>query len=125
MVCKHGLDETNCPICRISNSIRPLSNLNFEVHNKNPFKAENPFFKKHISETSELKKKELASIRKILEPKLIHEIPKPNLLNQVPDFGNQILNESFNRLEIIKNDKFGISKKIPLTKPELDLESED
>ena len=48
MVCKHGLDEINCPICRISTSTRPLNDLNSDIVNINPLKTENPFFKKYF-----------------------------------------------------------------------------
>lgn len=124
MVCKHGLDEINCPICRISVNTRPANDLNLEMLNINPLKTENPFFKKHITNKKKLERK-VFHIQNTLKPNLIHKIPEINKVNQVPDFGNKIFNEQLENMDISKSDKFGISKKISLTKPELDLKSED
>jgi len=124
MVCKHGLDEINCPICRISTSTRPLNNLNLEILNSNPLKTENPFFKKHITNKQKLERN-VFHLQNALKPNFIHKIPEITMVNQIPDFGNKIFNEQLENIDISKSDKFGISKKISIIKPELDLESED
>ncbi len=124
MICKHGLDEINCPICRISVSTRPANDLNLEMLNINPLKTENPFYKKHITNKKKLERN-VFHIQNTLKPNLIHKIPEINKVNQIPDFGNKIFNEQLENIDISKSDKFGISKKISLTKPELDLKSED
>lgn len=124
MVCKHGLDEINCPICRISTSTRPLNDLNLEMLNNNPLKTENPFFKKHITNKQKLERN-MFHLQNALKPNFIHKIPEITMVNQIPDFGNKIFNEQLENIDISKSDKFGISKKISLIKPELDLESED
>lgn len=124
MICKHGLDEINCPICRISTSTRPFNDLNLELINANPLKTENPFFKKQISNKQKLERN-ITHIQNDLKPNFIHKIPEINRLNQIPDFENKIFNEQLEKMDISKSDKFGISKKISLTKPKLDLEPED
>ncbi|MGB5912714.1 MAG: hypothetical protein WBH31_16090 [Promethearchaeia archaeon] len=124
MVCKHGLDEINCPICRISTSTIPLNDLNLEMLNNNPLKTENPFFKKHITNKQKLERN-VFHLQNALKPNFIHKIPEITMVNQIPDFGNKIFNEQLENIDISKSDKFGISKKISLIKPELDLESED
>ena len=124
MICKHGLDVINCPICRISANLRPSNDLNSEILNINPLKTENPFFKKHFANKKKLERN-IFYIQKNLKPNFIHKIPEITMVNQVPDFGNKIFNERLENIDISKSDKFGISKKISLTKPELDLEPED
>ncbi len=124
MVCKHGLYEINCPICRISTSTRPFNDLNFEMLNNNPLKTENPFFKKHYNNKQKLERN-LFHIQHALKPNFIHRIPEITKVNQIPDFGNKIFNEQLENIDISKSDKFGISKRISLTKSELNLESED
>ncbi|MFX1495767.1 MAG: hypothetical protein ACFFBZ_15900 [Promethearchaeota archaeon] len=124
MICKHGLDEVNCPICRISTSTRPFANLNSERLNINPLKTENPFLKKHTTNKKKLERS-LYHIQNTLQPNFIHEIPEITTIHQIPDFGNKVFKEQLKNIDISKSDKFGISKKISLTNPELDLESED
>jgi hypothetical protein len=54
-----------------------------------------------------------------LNPRLINLIPKPNVINEIPSFKNQLFLERLREIDISKSDVFGISKKIGLLSSEL------
>jgi hypothetical protein len=120
MPCIHGLDEINCPTCRILNSTVPLTGIN-------------------LKKTNFLKAVDLPTRKNVqLEKKLMDEIKinksnhnppnlvsKPSFLNEIPNFRNELFLERFKDLDIAKEDNFGITKKIPLQNPEWKFEEED
>ena len=118
--CIHGMDDINCPICRISNGSIPkdsLSKIKFEQNNifiKSPFlddfSAKNEKFENDINTRTNL-----------LQPNLINPLPNPNLINQINSFQNTTLEEQLNKQDLEKLDTHGITKKIPVKKGELDL----
>jgi len=119
MTCIHGLDENNCPICRVLKSTAPKDFLNI---NKSPFShIENPFFKKNSKLKDEISKE--------IIPKKINgftsPIQKPPLINEIPYFQNKLFLERIKELKISNEDTFGISKKIKLESPEWKFEEED
>ena len=120
MTCIHGLDEINCPTCRILKSSVPLAGIN-------------------LKKTNFLKANDLLSKKKInLEKKLIDEITvkktnptppnlilKPRFINEIPNFRNELFVERSKDLDINKEDNHKINKKIPLESPEWKFEEED
>ncbi|MFX1312900.1 MAG: hypothetical protein ACFFHD_09835 [Promethearchaeota archaeon] len=119
MTCIHGLDEINCPTCRILKSTIPKNLLSI----KNPpfLHIENPFFKKNA--------KLNVKISRDINPKrsngFIIPLQKPPLINQIPNFQNKLFLERTKEIDISKVDIFGISKRIQLESPEWQFEKED
>ncbi|MFX1269392.1 MAG: hypothetical protein ACFFAK_15640, partial [Promethearchaeota archaeon] len=103
MICKHGLDEINCPICRISTSTRPHNDLNLEMFNINPLKTENPSFKKHTTNKKKLEQN-IFHIQNALKPNFIHKFPEITMIHQIPDFGNKIFRKQLENIDITKSD---------------------
>jgi len=124
LICIHGLDENNCPTCRIIRSTIPKNvNMN-EKFNNEALKPKNPFFNNYLVQKNSVEK-DLVLNKTNIRPKIIHKVPKPNLINQLPNFENNLNLERLSKLEIENYDSFGISKKISLGNPKLDLEDEE
>ena len=121
LICIHGLDEMNCPTCRIIRSTLPK---NFLDTNNNPFlKIENPIFRKNYSGDKEILK-EILPQKVNINSNPINLISRPNLINEIPNFKNKMLSDRLNELDLTKFDKFGISKKTPLENPEWKFEKD-
>lgn len=121
LICIHGLDETNCPTCRIIRSTLPI---NFLDTKDNAFlKIENPLFKKNYRDDQEILK-ELLPKKVNSNSNLINLISRPNLFNEIPNFKNKMFSERLNELDLTKFDKFGISKKTSLESPEWKFEKD-
>ncbi|MFX1314568.1 MAG: hypothetical protein ACFE9T_01800 [Promethearchaeota archaeon] len=122
LICIHGIDEINCPTCRIIRSTLPKRLLDI---NKNRFlKIENPLFRKNYGNDQKILNDLFPKqINSNLNP--IMQIARPNLINKIPDFKNKILLERLNELDLSKFDKFGIDKRIPLESPEWKFEKEE
>ena len=120
MTCIHGLDELNCPTCRIIRSTTPLHGIS-------------------LKNTNFLKPNEIVSNKSLnLNEKLINEIKinkanssppnlilKPKFINEIPDFRNKLSLDKFKEFDIIREDNYRITKKIPLENPEWDFEEEE
>jgi len=122
MPCVHGLDESNCPTCRIVKSTLPLNTLKSI---KSPtLKILSPFFNRN-NRLKDILSKDI-TVRKlnIAHPSL-NLISKPPFINEVPNFENRIFLERAKELDISKDDSYGISKKIPLESPEWQFEEEE
>ena len=121
MTCIHGLDDINCPTCSMMRSTMPMNKLH---EKKEKFlKIENPFFKKNLISKNNLAN-ELINKRLNLNPAPLNLIPKPNLINQVPNFENKMFLDRLKELDLDKGDILGIPKKIPLESPEWKFEEE-
>ena len=123
MPCIHGLDNNNCPICRISKSTIP----NIPIA-KNPVKfenlrPENPFFKNHI-ENKKQTEEYFTKKSTLLSPNLINPLPVPNLINKIPNFENKDFMKKLDELDLKRLDTHGISKKINLESPTVKLDEE-
>ena len=119
MTCIHGLDEINCPTCRILKSTAPKDLLSIK---KPPFShIENPFFKKTAKLNEEISKELIPNTLNRFTPPL----QKPPLINEIPDFRNKLFLKRTKEVDISKDDTFGISKKIQLESPEWKFEEED
>ena len=121
LICIHGLDEINCPTCRIIRFTLPKS---FHDIKRNPFlKIENPLFRKNYNSGQKILKELFPKhISSNLNPTNL--ISRPNLINEIPSFKNEILLERLKELNLAKFDKFGVDKKIPLENPEWKFEKE-
>ncbi|MBY8990035.1 MAG: hypothetical protein KGD58_04700 [Candidatus Lokiarchaeota archaeon] len=122
MPCIHGLDEINCPTCRSIKSTLPNNSLS---NIKTPdIKIGSPFFNQKTRINSQIAEELLPKrFKTITHP--VNPIQKPFLINEIPNFENQLLRDRFQELDISKDDNFGISKKIQLEKPEWQFEEED
>ena len=122
MTCIHGLDEINCPTCTIMRSTMPFK----KVHEKkeNFLKIENPFLKKN-SRLKEEFVKELTKNRITPQFTPLYSIPKPRLIDEIPNFENRMFFKRIEDLNIDNRDLLGFPKKIPLVNPEWKFEEED
>ncbi len=124
MPCIHGLEEFNCPTCRIVNSTTPRISLKIKSIQNDLLKPEHPLFQQESKKKGELIKEILH-----IQPPLIHNpinnIIKPKNINELPNFKNKLFLERLNELDVSKLDTFGITKKIPLDVPELKLKKKE
>jgi len=120
MPCIHGLDEINCPTCRILKSTVPLNGINLKKTNF--LKANDLLSKTNIN----VEKKIIDEIiLKKINPTPPNLISKPSFINEIPNFRNELFLERSKDLDLNKEDKYGITKKIPLESPEWKFEEED
>lgn len=120
MTCIHGLDEINCPTCRILKSAVPLRGIKLS---KLAFpKINDSLSRKNMN----LEKKLIDDITfKKGIPHPPNLISKPSFINEIPNFRNELFLERSKDLDIAKEDNYGITKKIPLESPEWKFEEED
>jgi len=124
MPCIHGLDEINCPTCRLTKFSIPFNGKNLKGLQENPLEPKNPAFKKNLS-SKELIVNDVITNRLSNIPKSIDIISKPTMFNDLPEFQNKMFLERLNEIDITKADKFKISKKIALESPEWKFNKED
>ncbi len=122
MACIHGLEDNNCPICRISRHITPPKDLDRLNIRKNPLK---PYFNKKNNEQS-IKEDILPSLMRdkvLLGINSINPIPEVKSLNSLPTFENRMFIERISELDLGNIDTHKISKKTRLSSPELKFEN--
>ncbi|MBY9007800.1 MAG: hypothetical protein KGD63_13745 [Candidatus Lokiarchaeota archaeon] len=117
MPCNHGLDEINCPICRIANHTTPKNLIRENKIRINPLKQENQIFKDNISEKI-LFNERLSRNHSLSELKIIKPIKTAPFLNEIPDFKNKMFMKRLQEIDLKNPDKFGISNKNSLESPE-------
>ncbi|MFX1366626.1 MAG: hypothetical protein ACFFCE_16770 [Promethearchaeota archaeon] len=119
MTCIHGLDEINCPICRILKSTIPLKDIN--PKSKNFLKIKHPLFENNRNLEDKF-------ISNITPKKTGQHFPifrsKPHFINEIPDFKNKLFYERVKELNLIKEDNYKILKRISLENPEWKFEEE-
>lgn len=120
MPCIHGLDEISCPNCRILRATLPKKII--KKKNIQFLRFENPFYSINSNLNNKLDN-EFKNKKLKLPPSSL--IPKPNIINEIPNFENKMFLERIKELDLTKKDKFGISKKITLEDPEWKFEKED
>ncbi|MFX0000606.1 MAG: hypothetical protein ACFE9Q_03440 [Candidatus Hodarchaeota archaeon] len=120
MTCIHGLDETNCYTCRIIRSSVPLKGIRLKKLN---FLKSNNFISKKNIDLGKKMTDELISKKTSLNPPNL--ISKPPFINEMPTFKDKLFLERLKELNIAKEDTYGITKKIPLEKPEWQFEKEE
>ncbi len=123
MSCIHGLDNNNCPICRISKSTIPNSPIVKNSVKIEDLRPENPFFKNHI-ENKKQSEEYLTHKNVLLNPNLINPLPVPNLINSIPNFENKDFMKKLDTLNLKRLDTHGILKKVNLESPTVKLDEE-
>ena len=122
MTCIHGLDEENCPTCRIIRSTLP--SVKVKGRKVPDLEIKSPFFKGDASLNDKLSKE--ITTKKLNIPKTtISPILKPTFITDIPNFENKLFLERLNELDISKEDNFKISEKIPLENPNWKFKEED
>ena len=121
MPCIHGLDEMSCPTCRTMNSQIPENQIKL---NKRNLKPESQFNKFYLNKKDKFLN-DLIPNKVQSTSTFINIIPKPNLVNEIPNFENKMFKDRLKEIDISKSDLLGISKKIPLESPEWKFEEED
>ncbi|MHA1491228.1 MAG: hypothetical protein ACTSRI_16460 [Promethearchaeota archaeon] len=124
MTCIHGLDEINCPNCRIMKASFPLNDLKIKELYNNDFTIKNPYFNKKFDKKDDFSQ---YLIPKKLGFKLnsFFPISTPRVLNDLPDFRSKMFREKLSELEITKADTFQLSKKTSLESPEWKFRKEE
>jgi hypothetical protein len=120
MTCSHGLDDNNCPICRINAfTIPKKSDKIYDLH-QNDLK---PYYHRSKSK-QDIIDEILPNISqyKLGKNTPINHIPEANLLTKLPNFKNRMFQERLNELNMDKSDNFKLLKKISLESPELKFE---
>ena len=123
MPCMHGLDNNNCPICRMTKSTVPRNPINKDAAKNVNIRPENAFFKKYLSNKNRTHDF-LTKNNEFLKPHIINPIPSPNLINSVPNFEGIELKKKLDELDIERWDTYGVSKKTKLEKPDLKLDND-
>ncbi len=122
MPCVHGLDESNCPSCRVIKSTFPINSL--KGMKLPALKIQTPFIKSD-SRFQEILSKDIPAKKLNITHPSLNLISKPPFINNTPHFENKIFLERARELDISKDDNYGISKKIPLESPEWQFEEEE
>lgn len=123
MPCIHGLEDNNCPICRISDSTLPIKRINENLMKKDDLNSFSHLFNKKLSGNMDFIE-DISVNRNNLRPNLINDLPKPNFINSIPNFANKLFLERIDNLSSEKSNNLGLTMKNSLKKPELNLEEE-
>ncbi len=121
MPCIHGLDEINCPLCRITQASLPKIPLYADSMQNDLLNPKHPLFRQN----SNKKQESIDNLNLKRSPLIPKAISKPNMITDLPNFENKMFLERLNEINIAKSDKFGISKRIPLGSSELKLKKEE
>jgi len=122
MPCIHGLDEINCPTCRIIRFTLPENEI--KIKSQTTIKAEYPFFQANSKDEENLIK-ELRPNLPAMHKHSINMLSPPNLLNELPNFENRMLLERIKQIGVSKSSIFDLSKKHDIASPELKLNKEE
>ncbi|MHA2325328.1 MAG: hypothetical protein ACXACB_08010, partial [Promethearchaeota archaeon] len=120
--CVHGLDDMNCPTCRIIKSTLPNNSINKLMSPK--LNIENSFFK-HNDRLTEKISREVTAKKFGANHPSINLIQKQTFINEIPNFKNNLFQERLNELDLSKEDNFGITKRPSLKSPEWQFEEEE
>ena len=121
MTCLHGLEEINCPICRINASTIPKES--FKVHDIHHNKLK-PYY--HESTLREDVNKRISTKfdqqQKLLRVNSINPIPEMKTLNEIPNLKNKMFEERLNELSFNKSNTIKLLKRVPLENPDWKIE---
>ena len=117
MTCIHGLDEINCPTCRLIRSIMPLNPISKIEHDKKDFRSKNSLFE----ENNSLKNNFYKDIEKNdgSNQHLLQKIPELTKFGVIPNNSNYLFNE---RLRMLKFSENAHKPKINVDKHEINLD---
>ncbi len=123
MVCIHGLNEENCPICRISKYTYPSK----YKHIQNLKKIENSlreslvqYLRTNFKQNHNLKEN-LPSNNSFSDIKIANSFSKSPLINNLPEFNNTMFVKRMEEIKINNPNKYHLSKKMSLEKPDWQL----
>jgi hypothetical protein len=117
MTCIHGLDEINCPTCRLLRSTMPFNTINKLEHNENDFRSKNYLFEKNIS-LKENFYKDLNN-KKLNKPNFLQQIPELTKFGEIPNYSNSLFDE---RLRVSKFHEKAPKPKVEIDKHEIELD---
>ncbi|MHA1292838.1 MAG: hypothetical protein ACTSQJ_09250 [Promethearchaeota archaeon] len=124
MVCIHGLDEINCPTCRIIRFSAPINAIKIKNFHQHPLKLNDFMSINNLGNEKDFDK-EIMNFKRIFKaPKEKMFFKKPSFV-ELPNFQNNLFLERLKEIDIKKIDHFEISKKIPLETSEWKFEKED
>ncbi|MBD3194135.1 MAG: hypothetical protein GF317_03710 [Candidatus Lokiarchaeota archaeon] len=123
MTCIHGLDEINCPICRLNTHNFPNNGLKIKDARQNPLKPKNPFYSTFLNQERKIKPN-LKGLNN-LELEKVSDVEKSHFIKKIPNFSNNMFSKRMKEIDLGNPDKFGISKKISLENPEWKFDSEE
>ena len=117
MTCIHGLDENNCPTCRLIRTMLPLDPISKPERNKYDFRTKNSLFEENNSLKTnfnrDLKKKELS------KHPLLQQIPELTKFGELPNNINYLFNE---RLRMLQFSDTSHKLKIDIDNHEIELD---
>ncbi len=123
MTCIHGLDNINCPICRIEMSTSTSIQSKLDSHIKSPL----DLVQNRALEQDNAKKVKLEKI--LGYTKGLHNFNSspinlltPNLSSSPPDFKNKLFLQRIKEIDFSNSDKLGLPKKIKLANSDLQIE---
>jgi len=120
MRCIHGLDEVNCPICRMTISTLPRKFLESKDPRENKLRPQTLRYEKNVKKQNTLKHR-LPQKEQFAGLKQINSIPKTPFLRDIPNFKNRMFEKRLKEIDISNPDSFNISKKVQFPDAELDL----
>jgi hypothetical protein len=124
MVCIHGLNEENCPICRLSKHTYPNKFLQNLKNIENPLRESlEQSIRTDFKKPPNLKKK-LTSKNSFFHLRGITSFSKAPFINELPEFKNTMFIKRMNEIDINNPNKYQLSKKIPLESPDWKLKTE-
>jgi hypothetical protein len=118
MYCIHGLDENNCPICRISKHLNPPIKIMKDREKLQSFKIEHPLYKERMNKTNGFM--EDLIIKDVPNPRIINSPPVILPMNHVPGDVNALFKEKIEKLTVSDPNMASIKEK--MSDPELKLE---
>lgn len=123
MTCIHGLDQANCPVCRIENAMVPPNAKEIKDLYKNPLKPKSPYLDEGQENREKIEKELKLKRLSVNKDKFI--VPRvPLSLNTLPDFKNQMFIKRMKEIDITKSEDFKIPKKKSLESPEWQFKSD-
>jgi hypothetical protein len=123
MTCIHGLDQANCPICRIEKAMVPSNSRKIEKLYENPLDPKNPFLNENGGKNKEIE--EQLKLKRLNANKDKFIIPKvPQSFNKLPDFKNQMFLERLKEIDITKSKDFKIPEKKTLESPKWEFKND-
>jgi hypothetical protein len=117
MTCIHGLDEINCPTCRLIRSVVPLNPISNFENNKKDLRSKNSLFEKNTSLKTDFYK-DLQN-NNVSQPNILQQIPELTKFGEIPNYSNYLFNE---RLRSLQPSKTTPKPKVEIDKHNIELE---
>jgi hypothetical protein len=113
----HGLDEINCPTCRLTRSIIPLNPISKLEVNEKDLRSKNSLF-----EDNNLSKKNFykdLTNKNLIKPNLLQQIPELTRFGEIPNYSNYLFDERLRMSKFFENSP---KPKIEIDKHEIELD---